>query len=181
MNKFIYSNIKISPIYGLSLLRKHINKGITDISIENITNRYREIELENKKYISSKKTNNNLQTIIKLSDKIINTNKSQLNLLNKNKLKNSDKELTKINLNESNLILMNEQQFISLISPFNSKLASFTNHIYTFTNKPYKQINRNLYNLYIICKSAFLNMSSIISKPIISINPNLLKITLFYY
>src|SRR6266850_2242039 len=149
MNKFIYSNIKISPIYGLSLLRKHINKGITDISIENITNRYKEIELENKKYVSSKKTNEKLQTIIKL--------------------------------NESNLILMKEQQFIRLISPFNSKLASFTNHIYTFTNKPYKQINKNLNNLYTICKSAFLNMSSIISKPIVSINPNLLKITLFYY
>src|SRR6266850_2099900 len=83
MNKFIYSNIKISPIYGLSLLRKHINKGITDISIENITNRYKEIELENKKYVSSKKTNEKLQTIIKLSDKIINSNKSQLNKLEK--------------------------------------------------------------------------------------------------
>jgi hypothetical protein len=191
MNKFIYSNIKISPIYGLSLLRKHMNKGITDISIENITNRYREIELENKKYVSSKKTNDNLQTIIKLSEKIINTNKSQLNLLNKNQfnlnllntnnLKNSNKELTKLNLSELNLILMNEQQFISLISPFNSKLASFTNHIYTFTNKPYKQINKILHNLYTICKSAFLNMSSITSRPIISVNPNLLKITLFYY
>src|SRR6266850_611881 len=188
MNKFIYSNIKISPIYGLSLLRKHINKGITDISIENITNRYKEIELENKKYVSSKKTNEKLQTIIKLSDKIINSNKSQLNLLDKNQfnlnfsninnLKDSNNELRKINLNESNLILMKEQQFIRLISPFNSKLASFTNHIYTFTNKPYKQINKNLNNLYTICKSAFLNMSSIISKPIVSINPNLLKITL---
>src|SRR6266850_2069715 len=189
MNKFIYSNIKISPIYGLSLLRKHINKGITDISIENITNRYKEIELENKKYVSSKKTNEKLQTIIKLSDKIINSNKSQLNLLDKNQfnlnfsninnLKDSNNELRKINLNESNLILMKEQQFIRLISPFNSKLASFTNHIYTFTNKPYKQINKNLNNLYTICKSAFLNMSSIISKPIVSINPNLLKIRIY--
>ena len=191
MNKFIYSNIKISPIYGLSILRKHINKGITDISIENITNRYKEIELENKKYMSSKKTNEKLQTIIKLSDKIINTNKFQLNLLDKNQfnlnlsninnLKYSNNELIKKKLNESNFILMNEQQFIKLISPFNSNLASFTNDIYTFTNKPYKQINKNLFNLYTICKSAFLNMSSIISKPIVSINPNLLKITLFYY
>src|SRR6266850_1657426 len=114
MNKFIYSNIKISPIYGLSLLRKHINKGITDISIENITNRYKEIELENKKQFN-------------------------LNFSNINNLKDSNNELRKINLNESNLILMKEQQFIRLISPFNSKLASFTNHIYTFTNKPYKQ------------------------------------------
>ena len=189
MNKFIYSNIKISPIYGLSLLRKHINKGITDISIENITNRYKEIELENKKYVSSKKTNEKLQTIIKLSEKIIYTNKSQLNLLDKNqfnlnlsninKKKDSNNELTKINLNDANFI--KEQPFIRLISPFNSKLASFTNHIYTFTNKPYKEINKNLNNLYTICKSAFLNMSSIISKPIVTINPNLLKITLFYY
>src|SRR5947208_2578512 len=99
MNKNLYSNIKISNIYSLSILRKHINK----------------------------------------------------------------------------------QQYIKLISPFNSKLANFTNHIYTFTNRPYKQINKNLYNLYVICKSAFINMSSIISKPIISINPNILKITLFYY
>src|ERR1700682_4188040 len=155
MNKFIYSNIKISPIYGLSLLRKHINKGITDISIENITNKNQ----------------------LNLLDK----NQFNLNFSNINNLKNSNNELTKLNLNESNLILMNEQQFIRLISPFNSKLASFTNHIYTFTNKPYKQINKNLNNLYTICKSAFLNMSSIISKPIVSINPNLLKITLFYY
>src|SRR5216684_2319778 len=164
MNKFIYSNIKISPIYGLSMLRKHINKGITELSVENIFNRYKEIELEKKKFVSSKKSNKNLQTIIKLSDEIVNTNKFQLNLLNK-----------------KNIILMKEQPYIGLISPFNSKLANYTNHIYTFTNKPYKQINKNLFNLYTICKSAFLNMSSIISKPIVSFNPNLLKITIFYY
>ena len=76
---------------------------------------------------------------------------------------------------------MNEQQYISLISPLNFKLASLNNHIYTFTNKSYKQINKILNNIYIICKSTFLNMSSIISKPIISINPNLIKITLFFY
>jgi len=193
MNKFIYSNIKISPIYGLSMLRKHINKGITELSVENIFNRYKEIELENKKFISSKISNKNLQTIIELSDEIIKINKFQLNLLNKNKfnlslsksndlkLKKINYELTKQNLNEPNIILMNEQPYIGLISPFNSKLANFTNHIYTFTNKPYKQINKNLFNLYTICKSAFLNMSSIISKPMVSINPNLLKITIFYY
>ena len=187
MNKLMYSNIKISPIYGLSLLRKHINKKITNLTIENLTSRYK--ELENTKYVTSKKTNEKLQTIIKLSDKIINTNKSHLNLLNKNQinfskpnnLTNSNNELIKINLKDSKLNYMNEQQYIKLISPFNSKLASFNNHIYTFTNKPYKQINKNLNNLYIICKSVFLNMSSIISKPIVSINPNLLKITLFYY
>jgi len=37
---------------------------------------------------------------------------------------------------------MNEQQYIRLISPFNFKLASINNHIYTFTNKSYKQINK---------------------------------------
>ncbi len=193
MNKFIYSNIKISPIYGLSMLRKHINKGITELSVENIFNRYKEIELEKKKFVSSKKSNKNLQTIIKLSDEIVNTNKFQLNLLNKNqfnlslskskdlKIKNFNFELRKKKLNEKNIILMKEQPYIGLISPFNSKLANYTNHIYTFTNKPYKQINKNLFNLYTICKSAFLNMSSIISKPIVSFNPNLLKITIFYY
>src|SRR6266851_3039847 len=184
MNKFIYSNIKISPIYGLSMLRKHINKGITELSVENIFNRYKEIELEKKKFVSSKKSNKNLQTIIKLSDEIVNTNKFQLNLLNKNQFNLSlskSKDLKIKKLNEKNIILMKEQPYIGLISPFNSKLANYTNHIYTFTNKPYKQINKNLFNLYTICKSAFLNMSSIISKPIVSFNPNLLKITIFYY
>jgi hypothetical protein len=120
MNKFIHSNIKINPIYGLSLLRKHINKGITDLSIENITNRYKEIELENKKYVNKKQTKNNLQTIIKLSDKIINTNKSQLNLLNKNQfnllnindLKDFNENTIKSNLNESKFILKNESEYI---------------------------------------------------------------------
>jgi len=169
MNK--NSNIKLSLIYGAHV--NSINKGI---------------ELENKKNLNSKKTDINLQTLIKLSDKIININKPQLDFLNKNKinlelsnLDNLNNELTKVNLNESNTIFINEQQYIKLINPFNSKLASFTNNIYTFTNKPYKQINKNLDNLYILCKSAFLNMSSIISKPIVSINPNLIKITLFYY
>jgi hypothetical protein len=176
-------NIKLSLIYGVPF--NHINKGITDTSVENILNRHKEIELENKKNINSKKADINLQTLIKLSEKLININKSQLNFLNKNKnkinLDNLNNELTKVNLNELNTIFINELQYIKLISPFNSKLAKFTNNIYTFTNKSYKQINKNLNNLYIICKSAFLNMSSIISKPIVSINPNLIKITLFYY
>jgi Mitochondrial ribosomal protein (VAR1) len=181
-------NIKLSSIYGLSMFRKHIKKGRTDLSVENLININREIELESKKYVSSKQINKNLERIILLSNKIIHTNKSQLNLLNKNQfnlnisnLENLNTELTKSRLKESNSILMNEQQFIRLISPFNYKLVSFTNYFYTFTNRPYKQINKNLYNLYIICRSAFLNMSSIISKPIVSINPNLIKITLFYY
>jgi hypothetical protein len=184
-------NIKLSPIYGLPLLRKHINKGITDISAENIIKRYKEIELENKKNVSSKKANKNLQTTIELSYMITNSNKSQLNLLNKSQfnlnfsksenINNLNNEFTKPLLNESNSILMNEQQYIGLLSPFNSKIANYTNHIYTFTNRPYKQINKNLNNLYTICKSAFLNMSSIISKPIVLINSNLIKITLFYY
>jgi len=119
---------------------------------------------------------------------IIKSNKSQLNLLNKNQLNlsksenlNKNNELTKSILNKSNSILMNERQYIRLLSPFNSKLTNYTNHIYTFTNRPYKEINKNLNNIYTICKSAFLNMSSIISKPIVLINPNLIKITLFYY
>src|ERR1700688_2997201 len=132
MNK--NSNIKLSLIYGSPL--NSINKEITDISVGNIINRPKEIELENKKNINSKKAD--INTLIKLSDKIININKSQLNYLNKNKinldlsnLDNLNNELTKVNLNESNRMFINEQQYIRLINPFNSKLASFTNNIYT--------------------------------------------------
>jgi hypothetical protein len=161
-----------------------------DSSIENISNKK---EIKNKKILSSKKAIKFTQLIIKLSDNIIYINKSLLNLLNKNEynlkifksenLKHNKKSIitNKNKTNKSKLIFMNKQQYIRFIKPFNLKLASNSNHIYTFTNKSYKQINKNLHNLYIICKSAFLNMSSIISKPIISINSNLIKITLFYY
>jgi len=196
MNKQTNSNIKLSSIHGASLLRKQRNKGIILLSLDNIIQIYNEIKLARQKNVRSNKAKNKLQTIIELSDTIIKSNKSQLNLLNKNQLNlsksenlnNLNNKLTKpiLNesnsiLNESNSILMNQQQYIRLLSPFNSKLASYTNHIYTFTNRPYKQINKNLNNIYTICKSAFLNMSSIISKPIVLINPNLIKITLFYY
>ena len=193
MNNKTNSNIKLSSIHGASLLRKQINKGIISLSVDNIKQIYNEIELARQKNVRSNKTKNKLQTIIELSDTIIKSNKSQLklNLLNKNQfnlnlsksenLNNLNNKLTKPILNESNSILMNQRQYIRLLSPFNSKLASYTNHIYTFTNRPYKQINKNLNNIYTICKSAFLNMSSIISKPIVLINPNLIKITLFYY
>jgi hypothetical protein len=193
MNKKTNSNIKISSIHGAFLLRKQINKRIILLSVDNIIKIFNEIELARQKNVRSNNTKNKLQTIIELSDTIINSNKSQLNLnlLNKNQfnlnlsksgdLNNLNNKLTKPILNESNSILMNQRQYIRLLSPFNSKLASYTNHIYTFTNRPYKQINKNLNNIYTICKSAFLNMSSIISKPIVLINPNLIKITLFYY
>src|SRR6266403_564346 len=83
--------------------------------------------------------------------------KSILNLLNKNEynlsisksenLENLKKEFSNLKLNENEskkkLIFMNEQQYIRLISPFNFKLASISNHVYTFTNKSYKQINKN--------------------------------------
>lgn len=198
MNKQTNSNIKLSSIFGAPLLRKQRNKGIILLSVDNIKQIYNEIELARQKNIRSKKAKTKLQTIIELSDTIIKSNKAQLNLLNKNQfnlnlsksenLNNLNNKLTKpiINesnsiLNESNSILMKQRQYIRLLSPFNSKLASYTNHIYTFTNRPYKQINKNLNNIYTICKSAFLNMSSIISKPIVLIKPNLIKITLFYY
>jgi len=195
MNKQTNSNIKLSSIFGAPLLRKQRNKGIILLSVDNIKQIYNEIELARLKNIRNKKAKTKLETIIELSDTIIKSNKSQLNLLNKNqfnlnlsKSENLKNQLTKpiLNesnsiLNESNSILMNQRQYIRLLSPFNSKLASYTNHIYTFTNRPYKQINKNLNNIYTICKSAFLNMSSIISKPIVLIKPNLIKITLFYY
>lgn len=191
MNDKTNTNIKLSHFYGIPFFNKFRKEGMIDISIENIFNRLNETELDNKTHLSNKKATKIFKPIITLSDKIINTKNTNLNLLNKNQYnlnisnsknnKDLNKELKKFNLNESKLILMNEQQYIRLISPFNFKLANVNNHIYTFTNKSYKQINKNLYNLYIICKSAFLNMSSIISKPIISNYPNLIKITLFYY
>jgi hypothetical protein len=182
--KLILNNI-------LPNLKNFINKGKMDSSIENI---FKKKELGNNKFLNSKKVTKITQLIIKLSDNIIYTNKSLINFLKQNeynlnisktdKLENLNKEnlfLSTPKLNVSRLIFMNEQQYMRLISPFNFKLASISNHIYTFTNKSYKQINKNLHNLYIICKSAFLNMSSIISKPIITINSNKIKITLFYY
>src|SRR5216684_2545846 len=163
MNDIKILNTKLSENYSLPYLKNFLNKGEMEFSIENMLKRK---ELDKNKNFNKTKITKFTQLINKLSDNIIYTNKSLLNLLNKN---------------EYNLIFMNEQQYIRLIKPFNFKLASMSNHIYTFTNKSYKQINKNLHNLYIICKSAFLNMSSIISKPIISINSNLIKITLFYY
>ncbi len=187
MNDIKILNTKLSENYSLPYLKNFLNKGEMEFSIENMLKRK---ELDKNKNFNKTKITKFTQLINKLSDNIIYTNKSLLNLLNKNeynlnisKSANLNKEFshTKINKNESKLIFMNEQQYIRLIKPFNFKLASMSNHIYTFTNKSYKQINKNLHNLYIICKSAFLNMSSIISKPIISINSNLIKITLFYY
>jgi hypothetical protein len=185
------TNIKLSQIYGLPFLKKSMIEERIDMTIENIIKKFKDIELENNKSFSSKKAIKISKRIIKISDNIIESNKSQINLLDKNQydlnilnsenLNSINKKITNINLNKSQLIFMNDQQYIKLISPFNSKLANISNNIYTFTNKSYKKINKNLNNLYIICKSAFLNMSSIISKPIISNNSNLIKITLFYY
>jgi hypothetical protein len=185
------TNIKLSQIYGLPFLKKSMIEERIDMTIENIIKKFKDIELENNKSFSSKKAIKISKRIIKISDNIIESNKSQINLLDKNQydlnilnsenLNSINKKITNINLNKSQLIFMNDQQYVKLISPFNSKLANISNNIYTFTNKSYKKINKNLNNLYIICKSAFLNMSSIISKPIISNNSNLIKITLFYY
>src|ERR1700743_990439 len=167
-------NLNISQIYGLPLFKKVKNEGKIDLSVGNIKNRFKEIELDKNKYVSSKKVAKISNIIIKLSENIIYTNKSSLNLLDKNQynletsnlenLNNLNPSKIKINLNESKLILKNEQQYIKLISPLNSNLISVSNNIYTFTNKSYKKFNKNITNLYLICKSAFLNMSSIISK-----------------
>ena len=179
MNDKSNSNINLNQIYSLHILKEIKNEGIINMSQE------KKIELNNNKYFNSKKATKLLKSIIEVSDNIIYADKSKLNLLNKNKFNldntNLNKKLTEINLNKSNLIFMNKQQYLKLISPLNSKLANISNQIYIFTNKSYKQMNKNLNNLHFICKLAFFKMSSIISKPIILNNPNLLKITLFYY
>jgi hypothetical protein len=153
-------------------------KDTSDSSLDKITNRYK--ELENKKDISKKINKKKLVMLIESCDDIIYSENFRLNQ-NKPNSKNINNELTTINLNESKSIVMNSRQYIKLLSPFNSKLANFTNHIYTFTNKTYKQINKNLYNLYTICKACFINMSSIISKPIVFNYSKLMKITIFFY
>src|SRR6202000_2701985 len=117
MKDNINTNIKLSQIYGLPFLNKFMNEGVIDMTIENIIKRFNEIELNNKKSFSSRKATKISKRIIKISDNII--------------------------LNESKLILLNEQEYIKLINPFNSKLTSINNHIYTFTNKSYKKINKN--------------------------------------
>jgi hypothetical protein len=186
MIKNINLNSKLSLINGLTIIRKYTNKGTIDITIESIENGNKKIDLESIKPVNSKKAFKNLQKVIELSERII--NKSELNLINKNKFnlnlfnsENFKNNLTETTIKKSNSIVMNEQQYIKLITPFNSKIANFTNNMYTFTNRSFKQINKILYSLYVICNSAFVNMSSIISKPIISMNPKLMKITLFFY
>ena len=179
MNDKSNSNINLNQIYSLHILKEIKNEGIIDISQE------KKIELDNNKYFNSKKATKLLKSIIEVSDNIIYADKSKRNLLNKNQFNlhnsNLNTKLTEINLKKSNLILLNKEQYIKLISPLNSKLANISNQIYIFTNKSYKQMNKNLKNLHFLCKIAFLKMSSIISKPIIFNNPNLIKITLFYY
>jgi len=159
-------------------------KNTYETTIKNITNRYK--ELENKKDINKKIETKKLLMLIESCDDIISSEKFRLKEptklnLNKPNSKNINNELTTINLNESKSIFMHSRQYIKLLTPFNSKLANLTNHIYTFTNKTYKQINKNLSNLYTICKSWFLNMSSIISKPIVFNYSKLIKITIFFY
>src|SRR6266478_5205446 len=155
MNEIKNLNIKLSVNNSLPNLKNFIKNGEMDFSIENM--------LKVKDLVAKKN---------------LSRNEYNISMSKSENLKNLKKEFSNLKLNENEskkkLIFMNEQQYIRLISPFNFKLASISNHVYTLTNK-------NLHNLYIICKSAFLNMSSIISKPIISINSKLIKITLLYY
>jgi hypothetical protein len=74
MNNIKNLNIKLSVNNNLPNLKNFINK-------ENIL---KTKELENNKFLSSKKVTKITQLIIKLSDNIIYTNKSLLNFLNKN-------------------------------------------------------------------------------------------------
>src|SRR6266481_2839076 len=103
------------------------------------------------------------------------------NLINKGTMDSSIENMFKEKGLENNTILSNKNKKVTKITQLIIKLSE--NIIYT--NKSLLNfLNKNEYNLnilYIICKSAFLNMSSIISKPIVSINSNVIKITLFYY
>src|SRR6266852_1271843 len=116
MNNIKNLNMKLSVNNNLHNLKNNI---------------YKEKKLKNNKFLSNKKTTKITQLIIKLSDKIIYSNKTLFNLLNKNEynlniykseiLKDLNKEYSQPKLNESKLIYRNEQQYIKLISPFNFK------------------------------------------------------------
>jgi hypothetical protein len=96
MNNIKNLNIKFNVNNSLPNLKNFIETGKMDSSIENM---FKEKELENNKFISSKKSTKITQLIIKLSDNIIYTNKSLLNILNKNEynlnISNSLKDLNK--------------------------------------------------------------------------------------
>src|SRR5258708_6490347 len=138
MNDIKILNTKLSENYSLPYLKNFLNKGEMEFSIENMLKRK---ELDKNKNFNKTKITKFTQLINKLSDNIIYTNKSLLNLLNKNeynlnisKSANLNKEFshTKINKNESKLIFMNEQQYIRLIKQFNSKLLIL--HYYKLEN-----------------------------------------------
>jgi len=81
MNNIKNLNMKLSVNNNLPNLKNLINKGKMDSSIENL---FKATELENNKFLSNKKMTKITQLMIKLSDNIIYSNKSLLNLLNKN-------------------------------------------------------------------------------------------------
>ena len=85
MNKN-YSDLKLSPYFGLPILKKHITKGLNDLSLENVIIRNKEIELENNRLISSRKANKKLQTIIDTNNLIIDNTKTNNNLINKSQI-----------------------------------------------------------------------------------------------
>ena len=78
-------------------------------------------------------------------------------------------------------IIMSKNKLIKTITPFDSNFASNNTIMYNFNKQNNKKITGNINNIYTILESSFLNMSSLISKPIFFIQPESVKIHLFFY
>ena len=76
---------------------------------------------------------------------------------------------------------MSKNKLIKTITPFDSNFASNNTIMYNFNKQNNKNITGNINNIYTILESSFLNMSSLISKPLFFIQPESVKIHLFFY
>ena len=85
------------------------------------------------------------------------------------------------NIRNTKKVIMNKFNFIKKITPFYSELASTKNIMYNFNKQNTHKIVKNEQNIFAILESAFLSMSSFISKPIFLIKPNSIKIQIFFY
>jgi len=135
------------------------NYGSLDLYKDTNSMHYKSLPLEDKKLID---------TLI-----LIDLNKSNNKILT-----NSN---TNINTNILQKTLMTKRQFLKIINPFNSNIASSNNFIYNFNKKNNYNIFKNEKNIFAILEAAFLSMESLISKPIFSVKPKNVFIYLFFY
>lgn len=124
----------------------------------------------NKKILSSK-----LQALTS-----INESKEINNLILKSPLKVLNDNIIKDTFENKNII-MSKSKLIKSITLFNSTFASNNTIMYNFNKQNNKNIYGSVNNIYSILEASFLTMSSLISKPILLVQPNAIKIHLFFY